>query len=51
MVAKAIELCEKYDKPLYLCHLSKASEAKMLREAKAKGLKVLRRSYSTPPFS
>ena len=27
MVAKAIELCEKYDKPLYLCHLSKASEA------------------------
>lgn len=40
MVAKAIELCEKYDKPLYLCHLSKASEAKMLREAKAKGLKV-----------
>lgn len=40
MVAKAIELCEKYDKPLYLCHLSKASETKMLREAKAKGLKV-----------
>lgn len=40
MVAKAIELCEKYNKPLYLCHLSKASETKMLREAKAKGLKV-----------
>lgn len=40
MVAKALELCEKYDKPLYLCHLSKASEAKMLREAKARGLKV-----------
>ena len=40
MVKKAIELCEKYDKPLYLCHLSKASEAQMLREAKAKGLKV-----------
>lgn len=40
MVAKAIELCEKYNKPLYLCHLSKASEAKMLKEAKARGLKV-----------
>lgn len=40
MVKKAIELCEKYDKPLYLCHLSKGSEADMLREAKARGLKV-----------
>ena len=40
LITEDIELCEKYDKPLYLCHLSKASEAKMLREAKAKGLKV-----------
>lgn len=40
MVAKAIELYEKYNKPLYLCHLSKVSEAKMLKEAKARGLKV-----------
>lgn len=40
MVEKAIELCEKYDKTLYLCHLSKASEAQMVRDAKKRGVKV-----------
>lgn len=40
MVEKAIEFCKKYDKELYLCHLSKASEIELLREAKAEGVKV-----------
>lgn len=40
MVKKAIEYCEKYDKKLYLCHLSKKSEVEMVREAKKKGLKI-----------
>ncbi len=40
MVAKAIEFCEKYDKELYLCHLSKASEIELLKAAKARGAKV-----------
>lgn len=40
MVAKAIEFCEKYDKALYLCHLSKASEIELLKAAKDRGAKV-----------
>lgn len=40
MVERAIEFCKKYDKELYLCHLSKASEIELLREAKAEGVKV-----------
>lgn len=40
MVEKAIEFCKKYDKELYLCHLSKASEIELLREAKTEGVKV-----------
>ena len=40
MVEKAIEFCKKYDKELYLCHLSKASEIELIREAKAEGVKV-----------
>lgn len=40
MVEKAIEFSKKYDKELYLCHLSKASEIELLREAKAEGVKV-----------
>ena len=40
MVEKAIEFCKKYDKELYLCHLSKASEIELLRKAKAEGVKV-----------
>ena len=40
MVEKAIEFCKKYDKELYLCHLSKASEIELLREAKAERVKV-----------
>lgn len=40
IVEKAIEFCKKYDKELYLCHLSKASEIELLREAKAEGVKV-----------
>lgn len=40
MVERAIKLSEKYDKTLYLCHLSKEEEVEMLREAKKKGLKV-----------
>lgn len=40
MVEKAIEFCKKYDKELYLCHLSKASEIELLKQAKAEGVKV-----------
>lgn len=40
MVARAIDLAKRYNKPLYLCHLSKASEVELLREAKKEGLKV-----------
>ena len=40
MVEKAIEFCKKYDKELYLCHLSKASEIEFLKQAKAEGVKV-----------
>lgn len=40
MVEKAIEFCKKYDKELYLCHLSKASEIELLKQAKAEGIKV-----------
>ena len=40
MVEKAIEFCKKYDKELYLCHLSKASEIELLKQAKTEGVKV-----------
>lgn len=40
MVERAIEFCKKYDKELYLCHLSKASEIELLKQAKAEGVKV-----------
>ena len=40
MVEKAIEFCKKYDKELYLCHLSKASEIELLKQVKAEGVKV-----------
>lgn len=40
MVEKAIELAKKFKKPLYLCHLSKASEVELLRKAKGEGVKV-----------
>lgn len=40
MVEKAIEFCKKYNKELYLCHLSKATEIELLRKAKAEGVKV-----------
>ncbi|MDR1834277.1 MAG: dihydroorotase family protein [Fusobacteriaceae bacterium] len=40
MVDRAIGLCEKTGVPLYLCHLSLASEVKSLEAAKAKGLPV-----------
>ena len=40
MGEKAIEFCKKYDKELYLCHLSKASEIELLKQAKAEGVKV-----------
>ncbi|MEG2437303.1 MAG: dihydroorotase family protein [Cetobacterium sp.] len=40
MVEKAIELSKKFKKPLYLCHLSKASEVELLRKAKGEGVKV-----------
>lgn len=40
MVKKAIDLCKKYDKELYLCHLSKASEVEMVKKAKSEGVKV-----------
>ena len=40
MVKKAIELSEKTGTPVYLCHLSTKEELDMVREAKAKGLKV-----------
>ena len=40
MVEKAIALSEKCNVPVYLCHLSTKEEVKMVRKAKAKGLKV-----------
>lgn len=40
MVKKAIELSEKCDVPVYLCHLSTKEEVEHVREAKVKGLKV-----------
>lgn len=40
MVKKAIEISEKTNTPLYLCHLSTEKEIEYLREAKEKKLKV-----------
>ena len=40
MVKKAIELSEKCDVPVYLCHLSTKEEVDYVREAKKRGLKV-----------
>lgn len=40
MVKKAIELCRKCNRSLYLCHLSTAKEVEYLREAKKEGLEV-----------
>lgn len=40
MVERAIDLARKFRKPLYLCHLSKASEVELLKQAKEEGLKV-----------
>lgn len=40
MVKKAINLSEKLNVPLYLCHLSLKEEVEYVREAKKKGLKV-----------
>lgn len=40
MVERAIGLARKFKKTLYLCHLSKASEVELLREAKKEGLCV-----------
>lgn len=40
MVKKAIELSERCDVPVYLCHLSTKEEVEYVREAKKKGLKV-----------
>lgn len=40
MVKKAIELSEKCNVPVYLCHLSTKEEVEYIREAKKKGLKV-----------
>ncbi|MFA6708098.1 MAG: dihydroorotase family protein [Fusobacterium sp.] len=40
MVKKAIEISEKTNTPLYLCHLSTEEEIEYLREAKEKKLKV-----------
>jgi dihydroorotase len=40
MVERAINLSEKLNIPLYLCHLSTEDELKMLKNAKNKGLKV-----------
>lgn len=40
MVEKAIELCEKYDKTLYLCHLSTKKEVELLKAAKIRGAKI-----------
>lgn len=40
MVKKAIELSEKCDVPVYLCHLSTKEEVEYVREAKKRGLKV-----------
>lgn len=39
-VEEAINLSRKFDKTLYLCHLSTASEVELLREAKKQGIKV-----------
>lgn len=40
MVKKAIEFAKKYNKPLYLCHLSTEEEVNFVREAKKEGLEV-----------
>ena len=40
MVKKAIDLCRKCGKPLYLCHLSTAQDVEYLRAAKKEGLEV-----------
>lgn len=40
MVKKAIELSERCDVPVYLCHISTKEEVEYIREAKKKGLKV-----------
>lgn len=40
MVERAIDLARKFKKPLYLCHLSKASEVELLKNAKKEGLEV-----------
>jgi dihydroorotase len=40
MVKKAIEISEKTNTPLYLCHLSTEKEVEYLREAKERKLKV-----------
>ena len=39
-VALALELAEKFNKPLYLCHLSTKEEVKLLKEAKERGVEV-----------
>ncbi|MGL4534476.1 MAG: dihydroorotase [Fusobacteriaceae bacterium] len=39
-VEEAINLSRKFNKTLYLCHLSTASEVKLLKKAKKEGLKV-----------
>lgn len=40
MVKKAIEISEKTNVPVYLCHLSTKEEIECVREAKKRGLKV-----------
>ncbi|MGL4909736.1 MAG: dihydroorotase [Cetobacterium sp.] len=40
MVDRAIELARKFNRPLYLCHLSKKSEVQKLRASKKEGLKI-----------
>lgn len=40
MVAKAISLAKKTKRPLYLCHISLASELEAIKEAKEMGLEV-----------
>lgn len=39
-VQEAISLSKKFNKPLYLCHLSTAKEVELLKEAKKQGIKV-----------
>ena len=40
MVKKSIDLAEKHNTTLYICHVSTAEEIEYIKEAKAKGLKV-----------